>query len=128
MLAIPRHEFIPRYYLHDTSTRPSRWVAHEPHDVASLNQWLQLVYSPITIITEVADYADRGVQTPMCSSTKPDLMIWMLETLDIADGMRVLEIGTGTGYNAALLTHRLGDHNVYSIDIDPGQRTAVAAF
>jgi hypothetical protein len=26
---------------------------------------------------------------------------------------------TGTGYNAALLTHRLGDKNVFSIDIDP---------
>ena len=119
MLAIPRHEFIPRYYLQDTSTRPSRWVLHKPDDTDSIQQWLELVYSPTTIITDVADYADRGVQTPVCSSTKPDLMIRMLETLDVADGMRVLEIGTGTGYNAALLAHRLGDQGVCSIDIDP---------
>jgi len=46
-------------------------------------------------------------------------MIRMLEALDIADGQRVLEIGTGTGYNAALLSHRLGDHFVHSVDIDP---------
>ncbi|MEV6905895.1 methyltransferase domain-containing protein [Amycolatopsis sp. NPDC051071] len=32
----------------------------------------------------------------------------------------MLEIGTGTGYNAALLAHRLGDHAVYSLDLDPG--------
>lgn len=52
-------------------------------------------------------------------STKPDLMIHMLEVLNIQEGQRILEIGTGTGYNAALLGHRLGDDNVFSVDIDP---------
>lgn len=43
----------------------------------------------------------------------------MLEALDIQEGQRILEIGTDTGYNAALLGHRLGDDNVFSVDIDP---------
>jgi protein-L-isoaspartate O-methyltransferase len=42
----------------------------------------------------------------------------MLETLDICDGHRVLEIGTGSGYNAALLAERLGDDHVFTVDID----------
>ncbi|MGH3930423.1 MAG: methyltransferase domain-containing protein [Pseudonocardiaceae bacterium] len=33
-------------------------------------------------------------------------------------GQRALEIGTGTGYQAGLMCHRLGDRNVFSVDID----------
>jgi protein-L-isoaspartate O-methyltransferase len=45
-------------------------------------------------------------------------MTRMLEALDIRNGQKVLEIGTGTGYNAALLSHRLGDQHVFSIDVE----------
>ncbi|GAB3487679.1 methyltransferase domain-containing protein [Amycolatopsis cihanbeyliensis] len=124
LLAVPRHEFVPRYYLQDTSTRPARWIAHEPHDPADVARWLELVYSPTTLITEIVDDSERGVQVPVCSSTKPDLMIRMLEALQLSTGMRALEIGTGTGYNAGLMAHRLGDRNVYSVDIDPALVTA----
>ncbi len=54
----------------------------------------------------------------LSSTSTPGLMTRMLETLDIRDGHHVLEIGTGTGYNTALLTHRLGDTHVYSVDIE----------
>src|SRR5690606_10027168 len=55
-----------------------------------------------------------------------------LQALDAHQGHRVLEVGTGTGYNAALLCHRLGPDNVTSIDIDTGlvdrARERLAAF
>ncbi|MGH3914031.1 MAG: hypothetical protein ACRDTC_11595 [Pseudonocardiaceae bacterium] len=74
------------------------------------------MYSPTTLITEFADKIDRGIQVPVSSSTSPRLMIRMLEALEVSAGIRALEIGTG--YNAALLSHRLSDRNVCSIDID----------
>jgi protein-L-isoaspartate O-methyltransferase len=51
---------------------------------------------------------------PRARKLAEELMSRMLETLQVRDGDRVLEIGTGTGYNAALLAHRLGDTNVFS--------------
>jgi protein-L-isoaspartate O-methyltransferase len=42
----------------------------------------------------------------------------MLEALDLRPGHRVLKIGTGTGYNAALLCHRVGAANVISVELD----------
>ncbi len=45
-------------------------------------------------------------------------MLRFLEGLGLEQGHSVLEIGTGTGYNAALLCERAISENVTSIDID----------
>jgi protein-L-isoaspartate(D-aspartate) O-methyltransferase len=56
---------------------------------------------------------------PTSSSSQPAIMAIMLDQLDLAAGLRVLEIGAGTGYNAALMRHIVGhDGTVVSVDID----------
>jgi protein-L-isoaspartate(D-aspartate) O-methyltransferase len=53
------------------------------------------------------------------SSSQPGMMAIMLDQLDLAPGHRVLEIGAGTGYNAALMRHIVGPSGrVVSVDID----------
>ena len=46
----------------------------------------------------------------------PSVVAFMLEYLDVRPGMKILEIGTGSGYNAALLSYLAGDGKVISFE------------
>ncbi|MGQ0778927.1 MAG: methyltransferase domain-containing protein [Pseudonocardiales bacterium] len=111
LCAVPRHELVPEIYTQDENRR---WCPLTPGTEA----WWELVYSDTTVITRVLP-SSLGLPWPVSSSTKPGLMLRMLEALDVDDGMRVLEIGTGSGYNAAVLCARLGARQVYSVDLRP---------
>lgn len=90
-------------------------------------EWLSGVYSRQALITQVGgddgvvEAARRGERvegTATSSSSAPTPMSLMLHALDVRDGDHVLEIGTGTGYTAALLCERLGSDNVTSVDVE----------
>jgi protein-L-isoaspartate(D-aspartate) O-methyltransferase len=50
--------------------------------------------------------------------SQPFIVAWMTELAQLQPGDKVLEIGTGSGYQAAILAE-LGDIEVYSIEIVP---------
>ncbi|MFI1100965.1 protein-L-isoaspartate(D-aspartate) O-methyltransferase [Streptomyces melanogenes] len=83
--------------------------------------WFKAVYSDIPLTTQWDDGRHTGDglgTTPTSSSSMPRMVFSMLADLDAQQGHRVLEIGTGTGWNAALLTRRLGGGNVVSVEYD----------
>jgi len=97
------------------------------HDVAldrasEPQRWRAAVYSNRVIVTQFDDgdtvWPDVGYR-PTSACSMPSAVLGMLDALDVRDGMRVLEIGTGTGYNAALLAARLGDAQVVTVEVDP---------
>ncbi|WP_263253245.1 methyltransferase domain-containing protein [Saccharopolyspora rosea] len=112
MREVPRHEFVPKFY--ELRDREWREVTPESEPV----RWLERVYTNKPLVTQLGELHHGGIG-PTSSSSAPSLMARMLEALDLHDTHTVLEIGTGTGYNAALLAHRLGDERVFSVDIDP---------
>src|SRR5574339_136221 len=71
-------------------------------------------------------YSDHVIPTKqdpegqwISSSSQPAIMAIMLEQLGLEPGHRVLEIGAGTGYNAALMAHIVGETGqVVTVDID----------
>lgn len=117
--AIPREVFVDEFTAFAPPDPPRRHRLSDPaHHAAAL----AAVYSDTTLATQ---WDAAGVATS--SSTCPSLMALMLEALGTWPGHRVLEIGTGTGYNAALLCHVLGQDAVTSIDIHPELNTRARA-
>jgi protein-L-isoaspartate(D-aspartate) O-methyltransferase len=85
--------------------------------------WPSAVYRDIAIPTK---FGRHGL--PTSSSSQPGIMAPMLEMLQVAAGHRVLEVGAGTGYNAALLRELVGPTGkVVAIDYQPGVAAEAAA-
>jgi protein-L-isoaspartate(D-aspartate) O-methyltransferase len=85
-----------------------------PQDSVPPAEVLDRVYSDQALITH---FDQRGA--PSSSSPQPALMAGMLEALELTRGRRVLEVGAGTGYNAALLA-TITEAPVVTVDITKG--------
>ncbi|MFH9014037.1 methyltransferase domain-containing protein [Streptomyces sp. NPDC017943] len=109
--AVPRHLFVPYYYVAVAGGYERRWG--ESPDPQARERWIRGAYEDVPLATRLRD------GELLSSSSQPSLMADMLTELDVREGHTVLEIGAGTGYNAALLCHRLGDDKVTSVDLDP---------
>ncbi|MFZ0118549.1 MAG: methyltransferase domain-containing protein [Pseudonocardiaceae bacterium] len=123
--AVPRHVFLPR----------KSWVPDEHGEMVPIDRdqdierWLELAYSDIYFVTQVDDGATVWPADGKASSSSsmPSVMLTMLDALDVTDGTHVLEIGTGTGYNAAILSHRVGVDRVTTVEVDPGVAATAAS-
>ncbi|MQY05719.1 ATP-grasp peptide maturase system methyltransferase [Actinomadura macrotermitis] len=129
---VPRHLFVPEFFQRtDPPGKGTLWApVSSEHDTG---RWLDLAYRNETWVTQLdghiapRDAAGPVMGEPTSSSSLPGLVVHMLELLDIADGMRVLEIGTGTGYSSALMSDRFGGDVITSVEFDPGVAANAAA-
>ncbi|GLY06131.1 methyltransferase domain-containing protein [Actinoplanes sp. NBRC 101535] len=108
--AVPREVFVPDGF----HRRDGRLVM--PADP----EFLPAVYSNEVLVTKLSD------GRPVSSSSQPSLMAVMLAALEVRPGMRVLEIGAGTGYNAALLTALGAAVTTVDVQADVAERARAA--
>ncbi|NIL57126.1 methyltransferase domain-containing protein [Salinispora arenicola] len=115
---VSRHLFAPTCW-HRTATGLEHLDSTTPEQ---RDHWLAVCYSDVPLVTQVDSSG-----TATSASSQPSVMAIMLEALDVTTGTTVLEVGTGTGYNAALLCHRLGDDRVHTVEYDQALSTTAAA-
>jgi protein-L-isoaspartate O-methyltransferase len=123
--AAPRHRFLPdRIWLSRDGTY-ARCDRHSDPD-----GWFDAAYADTSVVTQVNDGSvpdDPADIWPSSSASAPSVVFRMLEALDLHPGMKVLEIGTGTGWTSALMAHRLGDANITTLEVDPALATRARA-
>ncbi|WP_431984362.1 methyltransferase domain-containing protein [Streptomyces qinglanensis] len=130
--AVPRAAFVPDRLWPGTAGGNRQGEMIDRRTDPAL--WWEKVHSDIPLTTQWDDGTQPGTargRAPTSSSSMPTMVFSMLAALGVAEGNRVLEIGTGTGWNAALLAHRLGPGNVVTVEVDPavaeGARRRLAA-
>jgi protein-L-isoaspartate(D-aspartate) O-methyltransferase len=112
--ATPRHRFLDRVWHYQRQHGGWREVRT---DAPGRNE-LRLLYADRALTTRLSATGPDRAPAPISSSSQPSLMAEILEDLRLSPGLRVLEIGAGTGYNAALLAYVVG--RVVSLDVDRG--------
>jgi protein-L-isoaspartate O-methyltransferase len=119
----PRHSLILRWWKRIPDSPAEEWALISPEPQSDGH--IAATYRDETLVTRVgphhadlAEPADRAKGSPTSSSTLPSLVVSMLHHLDAHPGHRVLDVGTGSGYSAALLGLRIGDDYVTSVDVD----------
>ncbi|MEV4896912.1 methyltransferase domain-containing protein [Nonomuraea sp. NPDC055795] len=115
---LPRCSFVPdRAWATPQDDRPEHLIDQQ----ADPDAWWEAVYTNTAIITQRGDGAAEISDTsapPTSSLSSPHVAVEFLRLLDLASHHRVLEIGTGTGWTAAMLAARVGDHHVTTIEVD----------
>lgn len=109
--AVPREPFIP-----------ARAWRQDPDGctlLASSAERRALIHSDEPVVIQLDDGAENGPGIATSSNSQPSMVARSLGLLQVEDDARVLEIGTASGYVAALLSERLGDERVFSIELDP---------
>jgi protein-L-isoaspartate(D-aspartate) O-methyltransferase len=95
--AVPRHRFVERY-------RQIGVASWQDVTAANLLEHLATLYrnSALVIAGEESDAFGATI-------SQPEFVLQMLTLLDPRPGQRVLEVGAGSGWNAALMGHLVGE-------------------
>jgi protein-L-isoaspartate(D-aspartate) O-methyltransferase len=118
MASVPRHRFVDRFW---AVARGARWTARSVRefvvDEGCSDETLHLLHD-VLVAVAIRGPIDEPVATSSISA--PVIVASMLTEMALRHGLRVLEVGTGSGYNVALIAELVGDPSlVTTVEIDP---------
>ncbi len=99
----PRHHFVSRLRNWGDDT----WFEFNEKTAA---RFLPEIYhdQPLIIWGSEEDFDAKNKTNPVATISQPSLVLKMLDLLDLQKGQRVFELGTASGWNAALISHLVG--------------------
>ena len=109
----PRHLFVKQFY----QSGQNEWE-HTVIDEQNLAVKLPILYQdmPLILVTDT----ESNFLAAKSSISQPSLVLSMLNKLNIQEGDSVLEIGAGSGWNAAMMGRLVGETGrVHSVEIIP---------
>jgi len=106
-LDVNRHDFVDKFRV----SHEGEWMCLNADNLSS---FLPIIYRDEYLIIKSTDSDDV-----ISSISQPTLVLYMLSLSEVKRGDRVLEIGTASGWNAALLSTLVGPSGVIkTIEID----------
>ena len=102
---MPRHHFLEAFY-----------SAHGSFDLTKEND---IDYALCVAYADEALMLETEKVGTLASISQPSIVVEMLEALEIKEGQKILEIGAGSGWNAALIACVVGPSGqVVTIEVD----------
>ena len=107
-LRVPRHLFIPEVW----DIEDNNWKRFVLNYASPQAEVLERIYvdRPLVIVVRNGEV--------ISTSSQPSLMAYMIELLKVKRGDKVLEVGTGSGYNAGLISEIVGEENMVTVEIE----------
>ena len=110
---IPRHKFVSRYRNYECD----EWLSVTDEN---LDEHLGTIYSddPLCLKGTKKEFQGKKGFVPVSTISQPSFVLRLIDLLDLHKGQTVFELGTGSGWNAALMAHVVGSSGrVYTAEI-----------
>jgi len=107
---IKRHLFIEELW--EQNEKTGKWECFKIDFKNPQEEILKKIYVDTPLVIAIKN------ENVFSTSSQPSLMGYMLELSEIKKNDIVLEIGTGSGYNASLISEIVGEENVFTVEID----------
>jgi len=108
-LSTPRHIFIPSVY----DIEKQEWKKFDVDYSKPQEEILKKIYVDRPLVITIKE------EDVLSTSSQPTVMAMMIEEAKLKNGDKVLEVGTGSGYNASVISKIIGDNGkVITIELE----------